>query len=178
MAGPFLGEIEYFAFNYPPKGWAQCMGQVLPVGQNQALFSLLGTTFGGDGTTTFGLPDLRSRIVVGQGAGSGLSGYTLGQTGGSESVQLTTLQMPAHTHSPLAVAQPSAAPVGSPADNLLSVGANDGQPINIYATGNATGAMDPNTVSNTGTGQGHENRMPYLPLLPCIALVGVFPTRN
>ena len=178
MSDPFLGEIEYFAFNFPPKGWVQCAGQLLPVNQNQALFSLLGTTFGGDGKVTFGLPDLRGRVAVGQGTGPGRSTRTVGQTGGEETHALTTAELPAHTHPASVVAHPTGVSLPGPAGNFLSVGASGSTVINAYATGTAFGAMSPTTVGPSPGAQAHANIMPYLALNPCIALVGIYPLRS
>ena len=163
---PYLSEIKIFSFNFPPKGWAFCNGQLLPINQNQALFSLLGTTYGGNGQTTFGLPNLQGRVPfhIGQ-------GLVQGQSSGSESVTLTIPQMPAHTHfvnsATGSVNQPY------PGGNLWGSGGT--QPG--YASA-PTGVMSPGSVTNTGGSQAHENRAPYLVLTTSIALVGVFPSRN
>ncbi len=175
MIEAILGEIEFFAFGMVPKGWLPCAGQLLSITANQALFSLLGTTYGGDGRTTFGLPDLRGRLPVGQGLGRNLSNYDLGQKGGNEGVALTLQQIPAHTHPVGAVSNPPAPAVPSPAGNLLSTVGNPG-PIDMYGTGNLS-PMAATTVASAGGGQAHENRMPYLALNPCIAIAGEFPSR-
>ena len=175
MVEPFLGEIEFFAFPTPPKGWAACAGQLLAIDQNQALFTLLGTTYGGDGMKTFALPDLRGRLPLGQGQGRTLENYALGQAGGQESVTLTVQQIPGHTHPVNASDKPDVNPVGSPAGNLLSLAGNP-SPIEMYGNGNPA-PMAASTVANAGGGQAHENRMPYLALNPCIAITGEFPNR-
>ena len=181
MAQPFLGEIEAFGFNFAPKGWAFCAGQVLPINQNQALFSLLGTTYGGNGTTTFALPDLRGRIANAFGQGPNLQPHTLGQTGGEESHTLALSEMAAggHTHSISATVngQTGGGNVPSNAVGLGSGYASEaGSPVvNIYSSAPPTIAMG--SLAPTG-GQPHENRMPFLGLNYCIALQGIFPSRN
>ena len=140
MSDPFLGEIELFAFAFAPKGWATCSGQTMPINQNQALFSLLGTTYGGDGRTTFALPDLRGRVAVGQGQGAQLSPRAIGDIGGEESHGLTAAELPAHTHAVGAVGRPSSTAVIGPAGNLLSVGAgrNSGGEVSVNVYGSGT----------------------------------------
>jgi len=162
---PFLGEIRAIAFNFPPRGWAFCNGQILSIQQNQALFAILGTTYGGNGTTTFALPNLQGRVPIHMGAS-----YTLGQTGGVQSVTLTTSQI-GHGHNISASAS---------ADQLTAGGHFPGAPPsgnNIYAPGSDT-AMDPTMVSATGGSQPHNNLQPYLVLNYVIALQGIFPSRN
>lgn len=170
---PFLGEIILFAGNFAPRGWAFCDGQLLPISQYSALFSILGTTYGGDGRTTFALPDLRGRVPIHQGRGPGLSDYRLGAKGGQEHVTLTTNQIPSHSHGV----------------NAVSATGNDASPQNNYLA-NTTGLdreysnstpdirMSANMISNTGGGQSHENRQPFLALNYIIALQGVFPSRS
>lgn len=163
---PYMSEIKIFAFNFPPKGWALCNGQLLPINQNQALFSLLGTTYGGNGQTNFALPDLRGRVPMHVG-----QGLTQGERSGSEAVTLTIGEMAAHTHfinaSTTTVNQPY------PTGNLWAPG---GSQPGYAATPNV--AMSPASVTNTGGSQPHENRAPYLTLCIGIALQGVFPSRN
>ena len=177
MDEPFIGEIRPIGLNYAPRGWAFCNGQLLPINQNQALFSLLGTTYGGNGVQTFALPDLRSRVPVGTGQGPGLSPYSLGQVGGVESVTLTTAQLPAHTHPVTGTMQ--AAELGDPSTpkgNFLAADANA-----QFGTGPANttmGSAAQGTSGNTGGSQGHENRMPTLGLNYVIALQGLYPSRN
>jgi microcystin-dependent protein len=166
MSTPFLAEIRLFTFNFAPKGWAQCNGQLLLINQNQALFSILGTTYGGNGTTTFALPNLQGRVPCHFG-----TGFTLGQAGGEETHTLLTTEMPSHTHLPMASS--AAGPdQGSPTSNLWSAQAG-----NIYAAA-PNSLMSPAAISQGGGGQPHENRPPFLVLTFCIALQGIFPSRN
>jgi microcystin-dependent protein len=161
----YIGEIRLVSFNYPPRGWAFCNGQLLPINQNQALFSLLGTTFGGNGQTTFALPDLRGRVPLHVG-----SGHTLGERAGEEAHTVSLAEMPAHLH-PVGASSVGAT-TQQPAGNFLAA-AND-----VYRAPTALRAMHPATVSNTGGSQPHENRQPLLVLSFCIALQGIFPSRN
>jgi microcystin-dependent protein len=154
------------AFNFAPKGWALCNGQLLPINQNQALFSLLGTTFGGDGRTTFGLPDLRGRVPIHMG-----SSFALGQLGGQEFHTVNISEMPAHPH----FGQGTSA-VGNQAAAGGNILANTA--ALIYDAPNALTTLQPGTISNVGESQPHENRQPYLVVNFCIALVGVFPSQN
>ena len=167
MAEPFLSEIRIMSFNFPPKGWALCNGQVMPINQNQALFSLLGTTYGGDGRVNFALPNLQGRVPISSG-----NGHTLGETAGSSSVTLNQLQLPTHLH-PLSASNTSTGGGIDPTDNLLG---NAGQAV--YTAPQALTAMLPQCVTSVGESQPHENRMPYLVLNFCIALQGIFPSRN
>jgi microcystin-dependent protein len=166
MATPFLAEVKIFSFNFPPKGWALCNGQLLPINQNQALFSLLGTTYGGDGRTTFGLPNLQGRVPVHVG-----DGIALGAIGGEQTHTLNISEMPAHTHAPVGSTTfpPTAATI---AGNLWS--ANSADPF--AEAPNA--AMNSNCISAVGNSQAHENMSPYLTLNFCIALQGIFPSRS
>jgi microcystin-dependent protein len=166
MAEPFLSEIRIFSFSFAPRGWAQCNGQLLPINQNQALFSLLGTTYGGNGTTNFALPEMRGRVPMHVG-----SGFTLGQRGGEDAHTLTLSEMATHTHQ--AVASGSNPTVSPPTGNFWA--SNTG--FTPYGT-TADTAMAPSAVSNTGGSQAHENRSPYLTLNMCIALQGIFPSPN
>jgi microcystin-dependent protein len=166
---PFLGQIILVPYNFAPRGYAFCQGQILSIAQNTALFSLLGTTYGGNGQTTFALPDLRGRHAVSQGQGPGLSFYTLGEQGGVESVTLTTQQMPAHPH--LANATMTTANDTKPAGNYLAVGG-------AYINAAPNTQMGAQMISPAGNSQPHENRDPYLALNYCIALQGIFPSRN
>jgi microcystin-dependent protein len=165
MASPYLSEIRIFSFNFPPKGWALCNGQILPINQNQALFALLGTTYGGNGVSTFALPNLQGSMPVHQG-----NGFTLGQVGGELSHTLTIPEMPTHTHPAKASANP--ADLGAPANNFW---ANGNQPA--YAS-SANSTMAPNALSNVGGNQPHNNQSPFLVLSFCIALQGIFPSQN
>ncbi len=165
MSTPFIAEIKIMSFNFAPKGWALCNGQLLPINQNQALFSLLGTTYGGDGRVTFGLPNLQGRVPFHMG-----SGLNLGQTGGETAHTLNIAELPAHTHTPVGSSDnPSAA---SPAGNLWASSSGGG----YSATPNT--AMNPASVLNAGGNQPHDNMSPYLVLNFCIALQGIFPSQN
>jgi len=169
---PFIGQIQAFGFNFAPRGWALCQGQLLSISQNTALFSLLGTTYGGDGRTTFGLPDLRGRNIVGMGNGPGLSNVSWGQKAGAEQISLNANNMPSHNHN-------------------VSVGVNTGigdetNPTSIIS--NHAGAFNEDPTSgaklggvneiNVGSGQAFNVRNPYLGINVCIALQGIFPSRN
>jgi microcystin-dependent protein len=169
---PFLGEIDLVAFNFAPLGWAICDGSILSISQNTALFSLLGTTFGGDGVSTFALPDLRGRRAIGMGQGPGLQNYILGQNGGEETVTLTVGQLPAHSHTFLA----SSAPGNSlkPAGNYWASASQ----VNLYSTGFSHVAMAPQAIGLTGGGQPHDNRPPYLVMNYIIATSGIYPSQN
>jgi len=158
------------SFGFPPKGWALCNGQLLPINQNQALFSLLGTTYGGDGRVNFGLPDLRGRAALSFG-----QGFTLGQRGGEENHTLTTGEMPAHTHPAQADGRPGDATEHNPFGAYFANVA----PLQMYSSGsNNMGAMDPGMVSTIGGSQAHANQQPYNTLNFCIALQGIFPSQN
>ena len=163
---PFISEIKIIAWNYPPKGWAFCNGQTLPIGQNQALFALLGTTYGGNGTTTFALPNLQGRVPIHVG-----NGFVQGQVAGEASHTLIASEMPSHTHVPQASSGPPNA--STPANNFWA--ANTG--FAPYS-GTHGETMLPGAISNTGGGQPHENESPYLVVNYCIALLGIFPSRN
>lgn len=173
MAQPFVGEIKMFGGNFAISGWAFCNGAIMSIAQNEVLYTLIGTTYGGDGVQTFNLPDLRSRIPVGQGQGPGLSNYGIGQQGGVENVTLTITQMPGHTH-------PAQCNTGSgtgttPGGNYWAANANAGA-AQFAATPNAS--MNPNTVSSIGGNQPHPNLMPYLAINYIISLFGIFPSQN
>lgn len=172
MAEAFVAEIRIFGFNFAPRGWAACDGQLLPISQNTALFSLLGTNFGGDGRTTFGLPALQGRCAIGQGGGPGLSNRVVGESGGAAGVALSPAQVPQHTHTLRATASPTSA---APAGATLSA-SSTGTPQYRNAAANAP--MAGRSVGSAGGGQPHENRQPYLPVLFGIALQGIFPPRS
>jgi microcystin-dependent protein len=178
MATPFLGQIQIVGFNFAPTGWATCDGQLLPINQNTALFSILGTTYGGDGRVTFGLPNLRDRTPLGAGGGPGLSFYVLGQVDGSENVTLVAGQMPAHTHGLVGDAgvSGSGTPTGAEVFGVTK-GAKPGA-VNVYGPAANTAAMDPIALSTVGGSQPHNNRQPYLGVLFIIAMQGIFPSRN
>ena len=166
MAEPFLGEIRLMSFGFAPKGWAMCNGQLLPINQNQALFALLGTTYGGNGQTTFALPNLRGKVPIHTG-----QGHTLGESSGSTSVTVNQTQLPQHLHSVQATnvdANRSSAPNG----NFL------GPVNNLYASAANLTTLQPTSMTNVGGSQAHNNMMPYLVLNFCIALQGIFPSQN
>jgi microcystin-dependent protein len=165
MAEPFLSEIRIFSFSFAPRGWALCGGQLLPINQNQALFSLLGTTYGGDGRVNFALPDLRGRVPVHEG-----TGHTLGQRAGAESHTLNLNETPAHTHLVRASSNSGNTPV--PTNNFLAA-AN-----NVYRPADNPTALSSGTVLNVGGSQAHPNMQPFLTLNFCIALQGIFPSPN
>ena len=171
---PFIGQIMLFAGTFAPRGWSLCQGQLLPIAQNTALFSILGNTYGGDGKVTFALPDLRGRVPVSSGQGPGLSPYDLGQGGGAEAVTLLSTEMPAHNH--VLLANNAAADQSEPAGNVLaseSAGATQ-----IYSNATPTAPMSPMSMSAAGGSQPHENLPPYLCLNYIIALEGIYPSRN
>lgn len=171
MADPFLGQIGLFSFTFPPKGWAFCNGQILSIAQNQALFSLLGTTYGGDGITTFALPNLQGRTPISAGQGPGLSPYALGQTGGETAHVLTTAEIAAHTHG---AATASDTTQLSPQAHYWAPNAD----FNATYSTTTSGTLAVGAVGLAGNNQPHENMQPYLALNFCIALVGVYPSRN
>ncbi|HTW71898.1 MAG TPA: tail fiber protein [Acetobacteraceae bacterium] len=177
MSDPYLSQIELFPFNYAPKGWAMCQGQLLPINQYAALFSLLGTQFGGNGQTTFALPDLRGRAAVGMGQGSGLSSYVIGEMTGTQTVSLTSQSTATHTHA--VIANPgTTGGTNVPGGNVvLSTGiSTNGTTTAIYSSTAPSVTMG--AVGQTGNGVPHNNIAPYLALNYCIALVGVFPSRS
>lgn len=165
MAEPFLAEIKLMSFNFAPRGWAFCDGQLLPVSQNQALFALIGTYYGGTGQVTFALPNFKGRVPIHMDAG-----YTLGQSGGTETHVLTERQLPEHTHS----VQASSAPANTP----LPADAAPGAGVEVYASPVQLVPLRSDTVRATGGSQAHPNMQPFLTLNFCIALQGIFPTRN
>jgi microcystin-dependent protein len=168
---PYMSEIRLMAFNYPPKGWATCDGQLLPINQNQALFALLGTMYGGNGQTNFALPDLRSRVPVHVGSGYAA---TQGATGGEAAHTLTVSELPQHIHP--AYGTSDAASSGSPAGNLLAT-VDSTTFGSAYQGAGGLAAMAATAVTNSGGSQAHENRQPHIQLSFCIALVGDFPSR-
>ncbi|MHB0969745.1 MAG: phage tail protein [Thermoanaerobaculia bacterium] len=167
MAEPFLSEIRIMSFVFAPKGWALCNGQLLPINQNQALFSLLGTTFGGDGRVNFALPDLRGRTPIHVG-----SGHTLGERGGEQAHTLSIAEIPTHTH--VLNGTSATATLDLPTNNMLATTAS----VNIYGQPASLAAMNPGVVTNTGGSQAHLNMQPFLTLSFCIALQGIFPSPN
>lgn len=168
MAEPFLSEIRIMSFDFAPAGWALCDGQFLPINQNQALFSLLGTTYGGNGQTTFALPNLRGRVPIHMG-----SGHTLGEAGGEQAHTLSLAELPAHVHS-LNGSTTQATTVTPDTNTVLSAST----PQNIYAPAANLVAMSADSIGSVGSSQPHENMQPYLVLSFCIALQGIFPSEN
>ncbi len=168
---PFLGQIVLFGGNFAPRGWAKCEGQLLPISSNTALFSLLGTLYGGDGETTFGLPDLRGRAPIGYGNGNGLSHYNLGSKGGSEQTTLSIGQMPSHTHTLMGQMEPGGS--GMPVGRTMATSLDH----RLYGP-NTNAPMDGDAVENTGGGQSHDNRQPYMAMNYLIALQGTYPSEN
>lgn len=175
MADPFVAEIRIFPFNFAPKGWAWCDGQILPLSQNTALFSLLGTTYGGDGKSNFALPDLQGRTSMHPGQGPGLSLFDLGQTGGSETVTLLESEMPVHTHTMRANSGDGISP--TPSNNVSSAPGAD-RDLFWYKVGAPNAVMNPGASGITGGSVPHNNMQPYLTFYYCIALQGVFPPRT
>jgi microcystin-dependent protein len=176
MLDPYLGQIAVVAFNYAPKGWTFCNGQILAIAQNQALFSLLGTTYGGNGVQTFALPDLRGRVALSSGQGFGLSDYALGQVGGVETVSLLQTQIPQHIHQALgttAVGTIAAAKSNKLADQGVGTVTAYKQPPQ-----NSPVLMGAGTLGDAGGSQPHSNQQPYLVMNFIIALQGIFPSRN
>lgn len=170
MSEPFIAEVRIFAGNFAPRGWAFCNGQLLPIAQNTALFSLVGTTYGGNGQSTFGLPDLQGRAPMHRGNGPGLNARQLGEKGGSATVTVTEAQMPAHTHALQASDQPAIS--SQPAGNLPAITRED-----IYSASGTPVPMRPDALTPTGGGQAHNNMQPFLALYFIIALTGIYPSR-
>lgn len=172
MADPFVAEIRIFPFNFAPKGWAWCNGQLLPLSQNTALFSLLGTTYGGDGKSTFALPNMEGNAPMHPGQGPGLSLHDLGETGGSETVSLLESEIPSHSHA--VSASGGDGTTGIPAQQLVANGVG----VNMYTTTLTATQLNDNAVSPAGGDQPHNNMQPYLTFYFNIALQGVFPPRS
>lgn len=171
MAEPFLAEIRIFGFNFPPRGWAQCDGQILPINQNQSLYSLLGTTYGGDGRTSFALPGLRGRTPIHVGSSNGVT-HTLGQKSGQETVILSASQMPQHTHRLQGETGP--ATTNQPLNQVLATGSSA-----VYRSpAGGLVSMNSGALASAGANQAHNNMQPYQALNFCIALLGLFPSRN
>ena len=175
MSSPFVAEIRIFAFNFAPKGWAFCDGQLLPISQNTALFSLLGTTYGGDGKSNFALPNMQDSSPMHPGQGPGLSLHDLGEQGGEAAVTLLDTEMPAHTHQ--VQANTGASGLASPANNVWA-SLPGRTPPPLYQSNAPNAPMSPQALSITGSSLPHNNRQPYLVLNFCIALQGVFPARQ
>ncbi|MBI2945105.1 MAG: phage tail protein [Candidatus Wallbacteria bacterium] len=172
MADPFLGEVRIFPYNFAPNGWAPCNGQMVQVRMNTALFSILGTTYGGDGKTTFALPNLQDSVPVGMGQGPGLTPRQLGETGGEANVTLLSTEIPSHTHT-LSVAFTDGE-LSDPSNNYLSA---ETKTFPYTPAGNSV-VMSPMAIGPAGSGLPHENRQPYLAFWFCIAVQGIFPTRS
>jgi microcystin-dependent protein len=170
---PFLGQIMMVGFNFAPKGWAFCNGQLLPIQQYTALFSLLGTIYGGDGQTTFALPNMQSRVPIHFGEGAGLSSYVMGQQSGFENITLSTSQIPSHSHA--LNATNAAGDQSLPGGHILAA---ESTGITAYSTGAITTAMNVNSISASGSNQPHPNIQPYLVVNFIIALEGIYPSRS
>ena len=173
----FVGMIAAFGFNFPPRGWMLCNGQVIAITQNSALFSLLGTTYGGNGQTTFALPDLQGRVLIGMGNGPGLTPRTQGEVSGTENVTLISTQMPAHNHTMTASGDGPTQATASGA-SLASQGRTGGTMPTIYANGATTPVNMASATTQAGGNQPHNNMQPYLAINYCIAVEGIFPSRN
>ena len=186
MSEPFTGQVEIFGFAFAPRNWAQCNGQILGIQQNQALFSLLGTTYGGNGVTTFALPNLQSRVPVGMGTDPVQAPWTLGQAGGSESVKLTSFQLPAHDHQVKASSGTDTKTNTTTADPTVGLGQATGtlpdsttfDVLDYVVDAAPAGTMGISAISPATGGQPHENRMPLLALNFCICLAGLYPSRG
>jgi len=180
MDSPFIGSIVLFAGNFAPRGWALCQGQLLPISQNAALFSILGTTYGGNGQSTFALPNLQGRVPLGNGNGQGLSPRVLGEVIGTEQVSLITSQMPAHNH--LIGVSSTAATVPAGSGNFIGSAngdfSGDGVTVNVFGPATPNATLNPATVNVAGSSLPHDNMQPSLCLNYIIALEGIFPTRN
>ena len=176
MSEPFIGEVRMVAFNFPPRGWAFCNGQIMSISANTALFSLLGCSYGGDCRTTFGLPDMRGRVPIHYGAstGPGLSPYSYAEKGGAEKVTLTQAQIPSHTHA--ARAENQGGNTFEPQNHVWSNDANEASAT--YSSNTPNVNMNSLAIGNTGGGQSHTNIQPFGTLNFCIALVGIYPSRN
>lgn len=183
MSQPFVGQVIMFGGNFAPAGWMMCSGQIIPISENDVLFQLIGTTYGGDGQSTFALPDLRGRVPVHQGQGAGLSNYVIGQASGAESVTLNTNQIPQHNHMMLTTAQTATAATPSTgtimANENVSNGSNNPYTYAPYNAG--TPAQQPlsgASIAQTGGNQPHNNIQPVLTVTYCISLFGIFPSQN
>jgi microcystin-dependent protein len=169
MSDPYVGEIRMFGGNFAPVGWAFCWGQTIPISENDTLFQLIGTTYGGDGQETFNLPDLRGRVPMHFGQGPGLSAYQLGETGGVESVTLTTQQIPVHSHPFVTATDPGTA--SNPQGRLVAASPSD----SLYIQDSPSVPMAPQTIGVSGGSQPHDNLMPYVAINYIISLYGIFP---
>jgi microcystin-dependent protein len=169
---PYIGQVVIVSFGFAPKGYAECNGQLLPINQYQALFALLGTTFGGDGRTNFALPDLQGRVPIHMGAGPGLQDYILGQTGGEETVTLNINQIPRHTHP--VMGQSSFGTIANPVGNVWAMQSR----LDVYSSVVPDTPMNFGAITPTGGSQPHDNHSPYVVVNYVIALQGIFPSRN
>lgn len=176
MSTPFVGEIRLLGCNFAPVGWAPCDGRLLSIAQESTLYTLIGTTYGGDGVTTFGLPDLRGRVAIGQGQGPGLTNRVLGERAGVETVTLTSQQIPSHYHT--ALASTGAATTGTPGPALVPGAVSNQTMYATDLTGAAPFTASAQSIGNAGGSQPHENCMPSLAMIYCIALNGIFPSQN
>jgi microcystin-dependent protein len=181
MSQPFVGQIMMFAGNFPPSGWAICSGQLMPISENETLFNLIGTTYGGDGQSTFGLPDLQGRVAIHQGQGSGLSNYVIGQKAGTETVTLNVNQIPQHNHFVATVTSPGNQSV--PASNTILADENStaqggGNAFTYLPPGGAQVALPNASIGATGGNQPHNNIQPVMAITYCISLFGIFPSPN
>lgn len=179
MTSPYIGEVRMFGGNFAPANWAFCNGQSMSIANNTALYTLIGTTYGGDGQTTFNLPNLQGRLAIGTGQGPGLSNYAIGQIGGSEQVTITAQTLPSHQHTLTASNNPTSS--DSPSGNVTGKGTSSPQVANIYNTSTspvAKGNMNAQSVSYSGSSQPHENLMPSQCVSFIIALYGIFPSQN
>lgn len=179
MSEPFVGQLALFPYNFAPVNWVACQGQLLPIAQHTALFSLLGTYYGGNGTTNFALPDMQGRLPNGQGQGPGLSDYPIGGNGGAPTVILQSAQLAAHSHPFPAFA--SAATTSNPAGAQLAEAGITGRgttPINLYTAGGTSTPLANNQLQSTGQNGAHNNGQPSLVLTWCISLTGIYPARN
>jgi microcystin-dependent protein len=172
MSNPYVGEIRIFGGNFAPAGWAFCRGQALPISENDVLFTLIGTTYGGDGQTTFNLPDLQGRVPLHKGQGPGLSAYTIGESGGAEQTTLTIQQLPVHSHA--FVASTAGGTTTTPESNVPA----SNNTAKIYLKDTPVGGLAATALTPSGGSQPHENRMPFLVINYIISLFGVFPTQT
>lgn len=173
---PYIGEIRWVGFNFAPPGWHLCDGQLLQISQFTAVFALLGTQFGGDGKTTFALPDLRGRVVIGQGPGPGLTPRSIGDAAGDEAITLTVNQMPTHSHP--AMASSNTASSDAPGGRVLANATADGPDPKIYSSGQGNVALGASTIGSVGGGEAQNNMPPFVTLNCIIALQGIFPSRQ
>ena len=175
MSNPYIGEVRIFGFNFAPRGWAQCNGQLLSISQNTALFSILGTYYGGNGQSTFGLPNFEGSVALGQGSGAGLQTYSLGESAGSQSVTVLMSEMPSHTHTMQGLEGRGLTAHATPVAGDALITSSGGS---AYAPGSPNVQMLPQSVTVAGGSQPHNNMMPSLVLNYCICMQGVFPARN